>query len=992
MPITFASPLWLWALLLLPVLAVTGLRAVGRVRPRQHRAATALRVGAVGLLVLALASPRVATSGDGVDVAFVVDGSDSVGSSTRAAEDWIREAVGTRTGDDRAALAVFGAEGQLEYSLRDDPPSGGFATVIDGSSTDIASALRLGQGVLGSEQRRRVVLFTDGRQTDGDATAAAQELAASGVPVDVVPIGGGVAADVLVEQVTAPSRVREGEAYDVVGVLRNTGDAGVDVEVITSADGEEVDRRSVTVEPGRTEVTVPRTAETDGTVRYEMRIASGSSAVPENDLGRTAVQVEGPPRVLVVSGEPGAADDLVAALEASAVPVDLLDATSATLPALDGMLDYESTMLVDVPAPLLGDTGMQTLDAYVRDAGRGLVAIGGDDSYGMGDYDATLLEELLPVYARVRDPKRRPSVAEALVVDVSGSMAACHCREDGFAGGMDGEIVEGGINKTDITKEAVSRAISALSPSDTVGVLAFNAEAEWVLPLQEVPDDGVVDDALSRLHPDGPTDVVTALEEAIAGLKDVNARLRHIVLFTDGFSDDPRMIEAAQRAAEAGITLSVVATGEGTGEVLEGMADAGGGRFYPGRDLNSIPDILVSEVQLVARPIITEGVFTPTVSALDDTIEDLDATPPLLGYLATTEKPTAKTILRIGEQHDPLLSTWQAGIGTSVAWTSDATARWSQQWVTWDRYAAFWSDVVKSTFPTATSPGFGVDATVTAGRLDIDVGSADALPEDVQATATVTLPNGERVEVDLQRTGIDAFEGQLPGGAQGVYAVSVEVTRGDEVLYRDTTTAIRSYSPEYAPTEDDAGLLAAVAAAGKGQLDPAPAAAFDPEGLTAGRTTRALWTWLALLALLMLPLDVGLRRLRIEREDLQRWRRRRRGAGQSTPTETNADRLRRAVRPAPPPPGPRQPPPGPGQPPPGPDQPPPRGPRPGSPPPPASPPPSPQGPGSAPPSTPRPPGPPPGSPPPPRSPSDAGGTARRLLDARKQRQDPPPPS
>lgn len=986
MPIAFDSPMWLWALLLLPVLATAGLRAVGRVRPRQQRVATALRVGAVGLLVLALASPRLSTSGDGVDVAFVVDGSDSVGSSTRAAEDWIRESVATRTDEDRAALAVFGADGQLEYSLRDDPPSGGFATVVDGSSTDIASALRLGQGVLGSEQRRRVVLFTDGRQTDGDATAAAQELAASGVPVDVVPIGGGVAADVLVEQVTAPSRVREGEAYDVVGVLRNTGDSQVDVEVITSADGEEVDRRSVTVEPGRTEVTVPRTAEADGTVRYEMRIASGSSAVPENDLGRTAVQVEGPPRVLVVSGEEGAADDLVAALEASSVPADLIDATSDTLPALDRMLDYESTVLVDVPAPLLGETGMQTLDAYVRDAGRGLVAIGGDDSFGMGDYDATLLEELLPVFARVRDPKRRPSVAEALVVDVSGSMAACHCREDGFAGGMDGEIVEGGINKTDITKEGVSRAISALSPSDTVGVLAFNAEARWVLPLQEVPDDGVVDDALSRLHPDGPTDVVNALEEAIAGLKDVNARLRHIVLFTDGFSDDPRMIEAAERAAEAGITLSVVATGEGTGEVLERMADAGGGRYYPGRDLESIPDILVSEVQLVARPVITEGVFTPTISALDDTIEDLEATPPLLGYLATTEKPTAKTILRIGEQHDPLLSTWQAGIGTSVAWTSDATARWSQQWITWDRYATFWSDVVKSTFPTATSPGFGVDATVTAGRLDIDVGSADALPEDVRATATVTMPDGERVEVDLQRTGIDAFEGELPGGDQGVYAVSVQVTRGDEVLYRDATTAIRSYSPEYAPTEDDAGLLAAVAAAGEGRLDPAPAAAFDPAGLTAGRTSRALWTVLALLALLMLPLDVGLRRLRIEREDLQQWRRRRRDRGQSTPDATSADRLRRAVRTPPPPPGggtrrTHPPPPAP--------QTPSRGPRPGSPPPP------PPGAGAAPPASshpPRPPGPAPGSPPPPRPPSDSGGAARRLLDARKQREDPPPPT
>ncbi len=962
MPLTFDHPVWLWALLVLPVLAWVGLRATGRVRPRQHRAATALRVLAVGLLVLALAAPRVRSSGDGVDVAFLVDDSDSVGGAARDAEDWIREAIGARGGDDRAALALFGADGRLEYSLRDDPPTGGFATVVDGGATDIASALRLSQGVLGSEQRRRVVLFTDGRQTDGDAVAAAQELADAGVPVDVVPIGGGVAADVLVEQVRAPSRVRDGEAYDVVGVLRNTGDAAVDVEVETLADGERVDRRTVTAEPGRTELTVPQVADASGTVRYEMRITTGASAVPENDVGRAAVQVDGPPKVLVVSGEEGAGDELVAALQASAVPVELLDGNVSPLPPLDGLLDYDATVLVDVPAPLLGEQGMQTLDTYVREAGRGLVAVGGDDAFGMGDYDNTPLEELLPVFARVRDPQRRPSVAEALVVDVSGSMAACHCRDDGFAGGMGGEIIEGGINKTDITKEGVARAIDALSPSDTVGVLAFNAEAKWVLPLQQVPGAGVVDDALSRLHPDGPTDVVNALDEAITAMKDVNARLRHIVLFTDGFSEDPRMIEASQRAADAGITLSVVATGEGTGEVLERMAEAGGGRFYPGRDLASIPDILVSEVQLVARPIITEGVFTPTLSALDDVVDGLDATPPLLGYLATTEKPTAKTILRIGEQADPLLASWQAGVGTAVAWTSDATARWSQQWVSWDRYAAFWSDVVKSTFPATTSPGYGVDATVGSGGLEVEVGAADTLPEDATASATVTLPDGRRVEVDLQRTGLDSFAGTVPSGEEGVHAVTVQVTRGDEVLYRDTTTAIRSYSAEYAPTADDAGLLDAIVATGAGRLDPEPATAFDAAGLTAGTTTTPLWTWLALLALLLLPIDVGLRRLRLEREDLARWRRRRANRdedGAPPPPASAAGRLRERVQ-APPttPPPPRP-----------------------SPPPPSPPPPPPPPPGT------RSPRPGPGSQTPP--PPPGGGAARRLLDARRTQRDDP---
>ena len=871
MRVTVDHPLWLVALVLVPLVLVLGRRGGARVRARQLRWATWLRALAVASLVLALAGPRWAAAGDTVDVAFLVDGSDSVGPARTAALDWIRQALEHRDDEDRAALALFGREARLEHTLREDPPVQDLATVVDGSATDIARALRLGQGVLGSEHRRRVVLFTDGRATQGDAIAAATELAESGVQVDIVPVASGQAADVLVEEVRAPNRVRQGESYDVVGVLRNTGAQPVDVVTVVTADGREVHRETVTAAPGRTEVTVPQVAEEDGTVRYEVRLASGASTIAANDVGRVGVQVQGPPKVLVYEGEPGAGDDLTRALTAASVPADRLTATDTALPPLDRLLDYDSVLLVDVPVTALGQDGMVALDAFVRDAGHGLVAVGGDDAYGMGGYDGTTLEELLPVFARVKDPKRRPSVAEALVVDVSGSMAACHCRPDGFAGGP-GMSEEGGVNKTDITKEAVARAVQALEAQDTVGVLAFNSQAEWVLPLQQLPDEAVVDDALARLHPDGSTNVVQAIDEAIEGLKDVNARLRHIVLFTDGFSEDPDMVNAARRAAEQGITLSVVATGEGTGEVLRRMAEAGNGRYYPGRDLFSIPDIIVSEVQFAARPLINEGDFLPVITGIDAPTEGLTATPPLLGYVATTAKPTARTLLQIGEERDPLLATWQAGLGRAVAWTSDATARWSSAWVSWERYSEFWADVVKTTFPAESDTGFTLEAVAAPEGLRITVTASGAIPGETAGTATVTDPDGTRTEVELQRSSLGTFEALVPGAGEGVYSVAGKLTRDGTDVFRDATTAIRSYSAEYAATQQDPTVLARIAEAGDGTVEPDPALAFSPDGLAPGSSSRELWPWLALLALVTLPIDVGLRRLRLEREDLARLR------------------------------------------------------------------------------------------------------------------------
>lgn len=873
MSVTFASPWWLLGLVAVPAIWMLGMGLQGRLGRRRALWVTALRCVAIALLVVAMAGPSLITGGRGVDVAFIVDGSDSMGGVQDAAQDWIRAAVAGRGDSDRAAVARFGLDAQIEYSLTQDPPPSTFNTVVSGGGTDIARGLRLGQGVLGTQQHRRLVLLSDGRATQGDAERTAAELATAGVTVDVVQVGGPTAADVLVESITAPGRVNQGEAYDVTATLRNTGSAPVSATVITRRNGAEVDRTELQVPPGQTVHTVKHVARDTGAARWEVEVVDPLDTVDANNIGRAGVLVDGPAQVLVVTGTAGAEIQLVAALRAANLPTSVADATA--LPATDQLLENDAIVLVDVPAAAFDEPDMIALDTFVRDAGHGLVMIGGDHTFGAGQWQDTPLEDLSPVFAEIQDPQMRPMVAEALVVDVSGSMAACHCREDQFGGVPGGGINEGGVNKTDITKAAVSRAIAALSSQDTVGVLAFNDSAEWVLPLQQTPEAAVVNDAVARLHPDGATNVVPAIEQAIEGLLDVNADLRHIVLFTDGFSEDPQLLATAGRALADGITLSVVGTGEvpanpRTGNILERMAEAGGGRYYPGRDLSSIPDILVSEVQQVARPYVQEGDFQPVRAGADPVTDQLDAVPGLLGFLATTSKPTASTSLRVGEFNDPLLARWQVGLGTTVAWTSDAQSVWASPWVAWEGYGAFFADLVASTFPQ--SGGGGVTASAVAGTdgIEVDVVSDEVLPDSAVATATVVSPDGVRIQVALERTGTTTWETTTPGSQEGVTTVAVAITVGGETELTATTTAIRSYSAEYLPRIDDAGMLAAIALAGGGQVDPDPTTVFARAGLAPGSAATALWPLLALLALLTVPVEIGVRRLRLRRSDFRR--------------------------------------------------------------------------------------------------------------------------
>lgn len=186
----------------------------------------------------------------------------------------------------------------------------------------------------------------------------------------------------------------------------------------------------------------------------------------------------------------------------------------------------------------------------------------------------------------------------------------------------------------------------------------------------------------------------------------------------------------------------------------------GAARCYAGRSLSEIPDIVAVELEQAARPIVNEGEFSPTVAGRAPATESLDASPPLAGYLATTAKPTAQTLLRIGAEHDPLLAQWQVGLGTTVAWTSDVAApRWSARWVGWDRFSAFWADVVKETFPKRRGLGFELSATATTEGLRVAVtlaGPTDVT--DAEALATVAGPDVRRRVARLDRTSLTQFE------------------------------------------------------------------------------------------------------------------------------------------------------------------------------------------------------------------------------------------
>src|SRR5207248_9874168 len=96
------------------------------------------------------------------------------------------------------------------------PPRRSSDLIPASGATDLAAGLRLAGNILPGSYRPRVVLLSDGQETSGDAVAQARALAARGVEVDVVPLHSSSGTEVLVDSVSGPVVVHEGERLRIV--------------------------------------------------------------------------------------------------------------------------------------------------------------------------------------------------------------------------------------------------------------------------------------------------------------------------------------------------------------------------------------------------------------------------------------------------------------------------------------------------------------------------------------------------------------------------------------------------------------------------------------------------------------------------------------------------------------------------------------------------------------------------------------------------------
>src|SRR5262245_47690300 len=524
MGIAFEAPLLL--LLFIPAILITvvlHIAARRRVGAGRRRIALVIRSMLLAALVLGLAGLQIVLPVNRLATGFVLDLSDSIGSAGREdALAFVRASLEEMPKDDVAGIVAFGKEALVERLPSDLAEIDRIASAPVRSASDIGGALRLATALFPDDAQRRIVLLSDGNDTTGTGQAEAALSAARGVRIETRQIGLGSSDEVLVERASSPSTSRLGEEIEVVSEIRSSVAQPAVVRLFVNGTQAGEPQRLDLAEGSNT-VRFTYTPVDAGFHRFRVVVEAGSDTFSQNNRADSNTIVQGEPRTLVLAGDDIVAKDLVAALESQRHQVDTI--VPETLPELDQLLDYDSVVLVDVPRIRLNDRQLATLQAYVRDLGRGLVMVGGPRSYGAGGYQDTPLEETLPVDMGVRDRQKQPAVALVVVIAKSGSMDACHCNTAGGGMGGDPGTGIGGVKKTDIGKEAILRAAAALTDRDELGVVAFNEQAHWVVHTQPLGNVSDLSDQIAGIRPDGQTNIFAGLEQAVESLDRKSTRL-----------------------------------------------------------------------------------------------------------------------------------------------------------------------------------------------------------------------------------------------------------------------------------------------------------------------------------------------------------------------------------------------------------------------------------------------------------------------------------
>lgn len=733
------------------------------------------------LLIGAFSDITLTFSGKNVATIFLLDVSDSAKNFKEEGISFINNSLKNMPKKNKAGIIVFGENAEIDKFIDRNKEYSSIKSMPIVNSTNIQEAIQSAVSLFPNGASKRIVLITDGEENQGDMIKTLPLIEEENIDIKTYKIDNGEYEDVYVEEVKVPENINIGEEFSIISKIQSNVKTKATLTLFSGREkkGEQI----VDIEKGKNTFVFKDIQISGGFKGYKVLIKPEIDTQVANNEYTCYTNVRAKPQILIVEGKKDEAAGIMNALKS--VNGDYKVISPMAVPSnLNDFLEYKTIVLSNVNIDDLTKGFIDNIETYVKDYGGGLITTGGEDSYALGGYKNTVLEKILPVDMDKKGKNEIPQISLSLVIDKSGSMA--------------GE--NNNVSKLTLAKEAAIKALDNLRFIDEIGVIAFDDSFGWAVERQPLKDKDKIKEDISRIALKGGTSIYPALEAAYNDQLESGAKIKHIILLTDGqdgFSKS-EYSDLIEEMKEKNITLSTVSVGtDANNDLLEYLAEESKGRSYHTDIYTDIPRIFAKEVLLSTGVYLMNGEFTPILKSsheiLDGVIVD-GKIPSLLGYIGTSIKEKAIEVLS-SHENEPVLALWQYGIGRVISWTSDVSGQWSGNLLSSSKGGQLFKNIIDWSVPSYDNGG-KISITQDGGNAIVEFETKN-IDENKNIKGMYSSENGEEGELNLEQVEPGKYRGSVNLNDLGFYNFNVKEEVNGEIIGSYNGAFALQYSPEY---------------------------------------------------------------------------------------------------------------------------------------------------------------------------------------------------
>ena len=746
------------------------------------------------------------SNGSEEEIILLVDASYSMKESKEEIDLFVKSVIDANNGA-RLGIVTFGHNQVYAVELSDDLTDA-YAKYLaaeapDNDATNIADAIRYASTLFTtntSKTRPKIVLISDGAETDSNAIEAVMNAVANGITVDTVPfVGEKAEKEVQILSVKLPDeKIELGKEFTVEVTIQSTYESVVTFGIYDNQVAGAT--KVVQIKEGTQTVSIPWQVDLPGLHDISVLISADDSSA-SNNVYTSSLYIGANSGILIIEKYEDESAALREVLDQS-IDVNVVDIDDfENLPStVNELREYDQVILVNIANRDMPEGYVELLYSYVYDFGGGLFTVCGntDDStednpmanaYTRADMYFTRYQEMLPVQII----EYTPPTAVIILIDNSRSM----CNS-----------VNPAESKLEWAKLGAVECLDALTERDYVGIMSFSDvyDNEPVEIYSRTEREKIVS-AIDEIQDGTDKAFGAAIERAGKALSEMTGVAnRHIIIVTDGepYSFDEETYKCWLREnCDNGITVSVTGVQctayveNKMTQLLMEYAGMTSDSFCAVDELNFIGMNMRAPLEAPAIKGVSYETFTLKIAANTSITEGINAEdmPTLDGFYGVKAKAGAEVILM--GQYTPIYTRWEFGLGAVGTFACDLNGRWSAEFLASPVGATLINNILRDLCPSENIRPQDIGVKITSENYSHRAMVTAELEEGQYIEFTVMNINGEEI-FTATATAAEAPRFLFEITEQGVYTIIARRNDADGTILSEYVcyTAF-SYSQEY---------------------------------------------------------------------------------------------------------------------------------------------------------------------------------------------------